>query len=133
MHAVSMNKKTVAIIIFLAVCLGTAFVQFNRPVSSPSHKAVISLITVKQIVGGSEKNEQVKRGSTALQLLTTTHKSIVKGKKENAYVTTIDGREAFSAKKEFWAFYINGKQATIGAGSYFVKNNDTIEWKIETY
>ena len=40
---------------------------------------------------------------------------------------------ASSNDKEFWALYVNGKQAEVGAGTYIIKNNDTIEWRIETY
>jgi hypothetical protein len=92
---------------------------------------------VKQIIidGGKKipSNTKISPNSTALQLLSATHKIVTKGQKENAFVMEIDGRVADFKQKEFWAFYVNGKQAQIGAGSYFVKNNDTIEWKIETY
>ncbi len=47
-------------------------------------------------------------------------------------MTMIEGRAA-NSEKEFWSFYVNGKQAETGAGSYILKNNDTIEWKIEAY
>jgi hypothetical protein len=55
------------------------------------------------------------------------------GEGANSYITSIDGKEAKSASKEFWAFYVNGKQAEVGAGSYQLKNGDKIEWKIEKY
>ena len=57
----------------------------------------------------------------------------VNGEGKNAYVTMIDGQKADDEKREFWAFYVNGKQSQLGAGSYTVKPNDSIEWKIETY
>jgi len=127
-----MNKKLLFLVGFLIICLATAFLQFKNTV--PVKKTVqLSFISIKQTIEGNEKREQVKVSSTALQLLSTTHKVITKGQKENAFVTVIDGRIADSQKKEFWAFYVNGKQAQVGAGSYFVKNIDTIEWKIETY
>jgi hypothetical protein len=33
----------------------------------------------------------------------------------------------------YWAFYINGKLASVGPASYITKNSDTIQWKIEKY
>ena len=61
------------------------------------------------------------------------NKVMMKGEKEMAFVTSINDRLADDSKHEFWAFYVNGKQAEVGAGSYIVKQGDTIEWKIETY
>lgn len=131
-----MNKKILLILGFLIICFGTAFIQYK--ISLPKENIVPVLrISVKQIITIDDKKNQstvlAKMGSTALQLLATTHKVIQKGEKENAFVTTIDGKMASTANKEFWAFYVNKKQSTVGAGTYVVKNNDTIEWKIETY
>ena len=131
-----MNKKFLLLIGFLIIFLSTAFIQYNNTFSG---KKVISEkpIVTKQIIVIDGKNNQsfvqIKKGSTALRLLNSTHKVVTKGQNENAFITTIDGRIANQQKREFWAFYVNGKQAQVGAGSYIVKNNDTIEWKIETY
>ena len=131
-----MNKKNILITIFLIIFFSTAYIQFKN--AFPIKKSVvISTVSVKQtiLIDGKQNQSpvQVKMGTTALQVLSSTHKVMVNGEKENAFVTTIDGRTASGADKEFWAFYINGKQAQVGAGSYSVRNNDTIEWKIETY
>lgn len=48
-------------------------------------------------------------------------------------VSMINGRKADPAKKEFWAFYVNGEMASVGPADYKTKTGDTIEWKIETY
>ena len=40
---------------------------------------------------------------------------------------------AEESKKEYWAFYINGKMANVGAADYQTKEGDKIEWKIEKY
>jgi len=131
-----MNKKYFPLILFVFICIGAAFIQYKN--SLPIKKEiVINMITAKHgvTIDGQKKEASVKikMGSTALQLLSSTHKIISKGEKQNAFITTIDERAALTEKREFWAFYVNGKQAVVGAGSYIVKNNDTIEWKIETY
>lgn len=131
-----MNKKNIFIACFILIFFGTAFIQYKntlpqKKVSSPL------LILVNQSVSVADKKSlspiRIKVGSTALQLLKSTHTVLTKGEKENAFVTSIDGKNASADEKEFWAFYVNGEQAQVGAGSYFMKNNDTIEWKIETY
>ncbi len=130
-------KKKILIGGFVIILFGTAVLQYKSSLPKQTAIPVVSIYTVKQMVTVDDKKRQatihVKKGSTALQLLSISHKIIEKGEKENAYITEIDGRLASETNKEFWAFYVNGKQAQVGAGSYLIKNNDTIEWKIETY
>jgi len=45
------------------------------------------------------------------------------------FVESINGVKPDS--KHFWAFYVNGKSATLGASSYVTKNSDTIEWRLD--
>ena len=69
-------------------------------------------------------------GQSALSLLKVSHNVETK---EYAgigeYVVSIDGGAPDS--KHFWAFYVNGKQAEVGAGAYVTKISDVIEWKLE--
>lgn len=44
-------------------------------------------------------------------------------------VTSINGTAGNGPK--YWSFYINGKLADVGAGSYTTKNGDRIEWKLQ--
>lgn len=48
-------------------------------------------------------------------------------------VVAINGRKADAAKREYWAFYINGTLAQVGPAQYSTTDQDTIEWKIEQY
>lgn len=129
-------KKNIFIFAFLIVLFGTAIIQYKA--SLPKKAVVIQqyVSAVQTIAIDGVKNtkkERVILGTTALQLLKMSHKAITKGENKNAFITEIDARAASQDDREFWAFYVNGTQATVGAGSYIVKNNDTIEWKIETY
>jgi hypothetical protein len=73
-------------------------------------------------------------GKTALELLLEHDpQAQVSGKGVNAFVTTIGGRAADDAKKEFWALYVDGEQAQVGAGSLQTTDGQTITWKLETY
>lgn len=104
--------------------------------TSPTPKTMIQ-VTQNVASSGSapQKTEQIviEQGKTALDLLIKTHRVIMKGEGINAFITSIDGKIASDSKHEFWALYVNGKQAQVGAGSYYLKSKDTILWKIETY
>jgi len=131
-----MSKKNILIGAFICIACFTALLQYKQTLPTKQIREVQTIL-ITQIVSIDGKKTHapihIKKGLTALQLLSSNHKVIIKGEKENAYITSIDGRSASSESKEFWSFYINGKQSPVGAGSYFLKNNDTIEWKIETY
>lgn len=44
-------------------------------------------------------------------------------------VTGINGVTPDS--KHFWAFYVNGEQAQVGAGQYVTKSGDKVSWKLD--
>ena len=44
-------------------------------------------------------------------------------------VVSIDGTKGSGPK--YWTFYVNNKEATVGAGSYMTKNSDTLMWKLQ--
>lgn len=46
------------------------------------------------------------------------------------FVVAIGGVESDSGVN-FWAFYVNGQQSEVGAGSYRAEEGDQIEWRIE--
>ncbi len=91
------------------------------------------VISVKQTINNKTETVSQKKEATALELLQSTAKVKMKGEGENAFVTVINGIEASESKKQFWAFYVNGKQAEVGAGSYILQDGDKIEWKLESY
>ncbi|WP_029253569.1 DUF4430 domain-containing protein [Paraoerskovia marina] len=75
-----------------------------------------------------------QEGETALDLLTEGDpEAVVSGEGENGFVTGIGGREADDTANEFWAFYVNGEQAQVGAGVYTTTDEDVVTWKLETF
>lgn len=94
--------------------------------------SVANLVVYQKIADNNLTKLDFKHGDTALDLLKKTGAIKTKGEGKNAFVVQINGKKA-DEKKEFWAFYINGKMAEIGAGSYQLKNNDQIEWKLEKF
>lgn len=118
-----------------------SFVQTEAyPVLSPSpiiveqeeHKVNIEIIHPTK---ESKKYIDVRfvEDQTVLDLTKKVVDIGAEGDGEMAFVTSIDGTKADSKKREFWALYVNGKMAEVGAGSYKVQNGDAITWKIETY
>jgi hypothetical protein len=74
-----------------------------------------------------------RAGTTALDLLLEADPSAqVTGEGENAFVTAVDGVAA-DPDSEFWALYVNGEMATVGAGSLETEDGDEITWKLETF
>ena len=130
----SFYKFFILVLIVLAIFAGYFFYQNKL---SLTKKSVIqqNILTVYLKLAG--QNDFVKQeigvGKTALGLMKEKAKVVTKGDGVNAYVTEINGVTAQESKKEYWAFYVNGKLAEVGAGSYKLKQGDKIEWKIEKY
>jgi hypothetical protein len=72
-------------------------------------------------------------GKSALEATQHFAEVLTKGAGENAFITAIDGKVAYSKKHEFWELVINGKPAEVGAGSYVIQKGDSISWRLSTY
>lgn len=82
---------------------------------------------------GVEFSYAGREGATALDLLLEADPSAaITGEGENAFVTAIDGVAADPAS-EFWALYVDGEPATVGAGSVQTKDGEEITWQLETF
>jgi hypothetical protein len=71
-----------------------------------------------------------KNGTDALSLLKASHNIV---QDESNLVIQIDNYRADTKKREYWAFYVNGKLSSIGPEAFKTQNSDKIEWKIDTY
>lgn len=98
-------------------------------------KTVQNASVILKIGDTDEKSFDISNfiGKTALEATESMVKVVTSGTGENAFVTLIEGREADTKKHEFWEFLVNGSQAQVGAGSYILKNNDQIQWKITNF
>jgi hypothetical protein len=97
--------------------------------ASPSGSA-----TAEDDTAATELSYPGEDGRTALDLLLENDPDAeVEGEGEQAMVTGINGRTADDAKNEFWALYVDGEQAQVGAGSLETSDGQTITWKLETY
>lgn len=81
----------------------------------------------------SELSYEGVAGKTALELLLAADSSAtVQGEGDMAFVTGIGGVAADPAG-EFWALYVNGEMAQVGAGSLVTETGDEITWKLEKF
>ncbi len=67
-------------------------------------------------------------GKNALELLQVHHQVDTSAQ---GFVNAIDSKKP--GDHEFWAFYVNGDQAQVGAKDFVTKTTDAIEWKLEKY
>jgi hypothetical protein len=120
--ALSTNNRTTFLAIALIVLLlGVAalFVNYN-----PRHYASSGQGLQLEI------SYRGQNGKTALDLLKGHYP--VKSQHFNGvgdFVTSINN--VVAPQNYFWAFEVNGKLSTVGAGQYVTKNTDTLTWKLE--
>ena len=129
-------KKLLTLLAVIALILSGNYIY--QKATKTVEKQIVNQITVDQLISKDSQRGKyifyrISSGTTALDLLKKNTQLKIKGEGVNAYVVSINGKEAMTTKKEYWAFYINGKPATAGAGSYKLKQGDKIEWKIEKY
>ena len=112
--------------------LGPASTTSREQVKKIKASVVInSKVSQNKLLSAQEVG--IEEGKTALDLTKKVAKVQTKGEGRDAFVVSIDGKIADSAKKEFWEFLVNGKPAEVGAGSYKLKDGDKIEWRISNY
>jgi len=70
-------------------------------------------------------------GKTALEVLKSLADVKTKDSSYGEFVTAINGVEA-DGTTQFWSFYVNGKLASEGAGTYKSTDGEKIEWRVES-
>lgn len=70
-----------------------------------------------------------QNGADALTLLRTHADVQVKQYTFGDMVVAIDGSVGNGPK--YWTFYINGKEANVGAGAYKTKSSDMLMWRLQ--
>ncbi|MBI3984267.1 DUF4430 domain-containing protein [Candidatus Microgenomates bacterium] len=131
-----MKKRLISVLVAAGLVvgvLGYALIQNNDNPNTDQAAATQSFQVQYQVSDAEAKTVAVNSGETALAVLQRVATVVTSGEGANAFVTAINGRKADTSKREFWSFYVNGKQAEVGAGSYVLQSNDQIQWRIETY
>ena len=129
----SFYKFFILVLVILAVFTGYSFYQSKSQLTKKPVVQQQNLTVYLKLANQDFIKQEIISGKTALDLTKEKANIKTKGEGVNAYITEINGQEALNSKKEYWAFYVNGKMAEVGAGSYQLKDGDKIEWKIEKY
>lgn len=93
--------------------------QKVTPVESPSEAVTTQAPVYSYTYQGED-------GKTALTLLTEKYSYQTQSFSYGELVLSINGLEADDS--HYWAFKVNGQDATVGADAYTTKSTDTIEW-----
>lgn len=121
------SKTSLLLIGFFVVLLGTFFLGNQLFQSRQLYQSITSTNTKQQTIPFSYKGREGKNALVLLQEKTTVEKD------KSSLVVSVNGRKADSQKREYWAFYVNGKLAPVGPADYQTKDTDVIEWRIEKY
>lgn len=127
-----MKKRILIYIVIALVVIGaiaSSVYYFQNQKNNTSSKAQTKDTVVPVSKDVTYKG---KAGITALALLEQNAKIVTSGTGENAFVTTINDVMA-NPKNQYWQFSVNGKSATVGAGSYVTQDSDTITWKLASF
>lgn len=129
-----MKKWTIIYITIAVVAIGTISLAAYYCYQTQINKNTTNNVEIKdeKNSANNEISYKGKTNTTALSLLEKNAEIKTSGSGKNAFVTTINGVTA-NPKNQYWAFYINGKSATVGAGSYITKDSDTIIWKLSSF
>ena len=125
MSRVAQRIKTKVLILPVFILVFGAGVAIWSHGVNPDHVQVVKN-SQSQTTEISYKGET---GKGALTLLKTHAQVQVKHYSFGDLVVSINGSAGNGPK--YWTFYINGKEAQVGAGAYITKNNDTLSWKLQ--
>jgi hypothetical protein len=121
------------IILVLGVAYGVLSSKVDAPnTSNDSLQPVVSqqATSQQQVPDSSSVRYSGQEGRTALDLLKANYRVETQSFGDmGEFVKAIDGVEPDST--HFWSFYLNGSQSQVGAGTYFTKSTDIIEWRLE--
>lgn len=128
-----MRKNVYLLVVLILIFLLGIFAYFvfaKTPVSNKTLLQAHPTAIVSKVLKTEKVSYAGKTGKDALTLLK--EKAAVEQDK-SGMVVSINHQKADGKKKEYWAFYVNGKLAEVGAGDYQTKDTDRIEWKIDSF
>lgn len=126
------NKKfkITGLVILLVAVAATAVIWVTVANSSNTlNDKGTSIAAQTQPQQASEVSYQGQDGVDALTLLKKHAAVETKHYSFGDQVVSINGVAGNGPK--YWTFYINGKMASEGAGSYKTKNSDTLSWRLQ--
>ncbi|MFB1049991.1 DUF4430 domain-containing protein [Paraliobacillus sp. JSM ZJ581] len=77
----------------------------------------------------AQKELKVKDGLTLMDVM----KDNFEIKDDDGFISAINGIQAEDGEAYAWIYMINGKDATVGAADYEIKNGDVIEFDFQSW
>lgn len=134
-----MNKtKTIIITAFAAVAVAigvTTVVLVNQPAGAPADNQQNTSTQQTQAETQAENNEYLvsftaEADKSVLDQLKTHAEVVTKDSSFGVYVDSINGVVGGTDGK-YWAYYVDGEMAQVGASEYVTKGGEVVEWKFE--
>ncbi len=125
-------SKLLVVIVGLVVAI-TGSAGLVLATQKPNTKPTVSLQAPAEQQATSKftyLKYQGEQGQTALALLKAHAQVETKDSSYGPYVDSINGVKGGTDGK-YWAFYVNGSMAQVGADAYSTQAGDHIEWKFE--
>lgn len=124
------KKLEIFIIVAIIAIFGIIYALIRPPVVMEQNSGLTGITADQNQAAETTVTYRGVEGKTALELLRSLHSTETQefsGLGE--FVTSIDG--VSPASNQFWAFYVDGAQAQVGASDYVTKDGEKIEWKLE--
>jgi len=150
----SRNRKIFIIAGLIALVFGILIPFFNNKTvdEAVSTSATTSTAAVERIgeivpdnliatsfsVGKKSFKEKLKEGSTAYDLMQKLKEDGLISFTSDYYegvgyfVTSLDGTRNDGQQGKYWTYYVNEKEATVGASLYVLKDGDSVTWRYGT-
>ena len=128
-----MRIKNKLLFMFLIFSLSVFFVGCNKTdkdivTDSTTKDFSISIVVKDHDEELFNKEIEVVSGKILLSILNEN----LKIEEENGFITSIEGRSQNPEENIYWLYFINGEFAEVGANVYEVKENDKIEFNLNT-
>ncbi len=124
------GKVIIWLILVLAVMSGAISVVGYLQIKSELANAKGENVMLQINTFGNLREESYEPANiTALQLLQINNSVNATSSVYGAFVNCIN--DVCSTKDYYWMYYVNGVAATVSASNYWVKSNDTIEFRYE--
>lgn len=131
------NKRTIgigmAVAAALLAVLGLLALVIKNPQAGGPSSVVLPTVAVESKTQTTTRSTFSYKGKNGVDALTLLKENAMITQDKSGLVIEIDNKQADSKKREYWAFYVNGKLAPVGPADYKTKDTDLIKWTIEKY
>lgn len=125
-----MSRPTRSVKIKIVAAVIVAFaLAFGIALDAAAHHQAQTPAAVTKQAPTTRITYDGQNGKTALALLKEHAKVQTKTSSIGVYVTAINGNSGNG--KKYWIFYVNGKEAQVGAADYVTHNGDVIQWRLQ--